>query len=110
MQHHKIKFYPYKIFIAICAVLISVVGVASAFDTTDLQSIVDGTPYYFNSSSTCGAYGSVPIPTIGSTAATSGSWHSGINGPYYLEEFAIQVLEDLAQKTGKPTTNAVTQE
>ncbi len=86
-------------------------GIAGASPSSDLQSILDGTSYYNPSATSCGAYGTVPIPTISANAASSGTWTGGPKtGPYYLEEFAIQVLQDVAKKTNTPVGNVLTQE
>lgn len=37
-------------------------------------------------------------------------WNSGLQPPYYLEEFAINVLQDLAGKLNTPQSNTVTKE
>ncbi len=38
------------------------------------------------------------------------TWNSGLQPPYYLEEFAINTLQDLAQATNTPVSSTVTQE
>ncbi|HUC86813.1 MAG TPA: serine hydrolase [Candidatus Saccharimonadales bacterium] len=45
-----------------------------------------------------------------STGSTSGVWSSGLSAPYIVEQYAINVLEDLAQKKGVPQSSAVTQQ
>jgi uncharacterized protein YbdZ (MbtH family) len=83
---------------------------AQAFDQNDLNSIINETPFY-DSGETAS-----PTPCANSTSAalngtdTSGQWTSNLNPPYYLEEFAIQVLEDVASKMGVAQSQAVTQE
>jgi hypothetical protein len=86
-------------------------GVASADSASDLQAVLDGTAYYDSSTSSCGSGGTVSVPSIPGQAATTGTWNSGIaSGPYYLEQFSIQVLKDLAKKTNTSETSTVTQE
>jgi len=48
------------------------------------------------------------VTTQGPTGSTA--WNSGLQPPYYLEEFAINVLEDLAQAANVPQTDTLTQE
>lgn len=40
----------------------------------------------------------------------SGSWNSGLQPPYILEQWAIEVLKNLAKKKGVPEENAVTKD
>lgn len=62
---------------------------------------------YFNTANDCGYNDGVLADTGGST---SGVWNSGLSPPYIVEQYAINVLEDLAQKKGKPSSDAVTQQ
>ena len=49
--------------------------------------------------------------SLATDAGTSGSvWKSGLSAPYVVEEYAINVLENLAQKKGKSVSDAVTQQ
>jgi hypothetical protein len=48
------------------------------------------------------------VPADASGAATV--YNSGLSGPYIVEQYAINVLKDLAQKKGLPTTDTVTQQ
>jgi len=43
-----------------------------------------------------------PTPTYG------GSWNSGLTEPYIVEQYAIQILADLAARKSHPATDAVT--
>lgn len=45
-----------------------------------------------------------------SKGADGGIWNSGLKPPYILEQWAIEVLKDLAAKKGKSATDAVTQQ
>jgi len=58
---------------------------------------------------------SLTLPTIPASALSGGPWNAvagepAVTQPYYLEEFAISTLEDLAAKLGVPPAQAVTQE
>ncbi|HEY5267842.1 MAG TPA: CHAP domain-containing protein [Candidatus Saccharimonadales bacterium] len=97
-------------FVFLNVFMLSVYGGIASADSSDLQSILNGTPYYDGGATSCGILGSVPVPNIPSTASTSGTWTSNTTGPYYLEEFAINVLKDVAQKTGSSDSSTVTQE
>lgn len=91
-------------------------GASAAFTSSDLQSILNETPFYnpgtssscangeSGGSSSSGSRGSSPT-----SVATSGTWTSNLQPPYYLEEFAIQVLDDVAQKLNVPESSAVTE-
>ncbi|HVW23022.1 MAG TPA: N-acetylmuramoyl-L-alanine amidase [Candidatus Saccharimonadales bacterium] len=50
------------------------------------------------------------ITVPGDADGAKGAWSSGLTGPYIIEQFAINVLEDLAQKKGVPTTDTVTKQ
>ncbi|HEY5152561.1 MAG TPA: N-acetylmuramoyl-L-alanine amidase [Candidatus Saccharimonadales bacterium] len=71
-----------------------------------------------NSSSSTSSSGSssgcCPSASDGVSADTNGAgsgvWNSGLAAPYIVEQYAINVLEDLAQKKGHPATDAVTQQ
>ncbi|HUC95917.1 MAG TPA: CHAP domain-containing protein [Candidatus Saccharimonadia bacterium] len=98
------------IFAVLSIFILSSYSLVGAEPNDDLQSILNNTAYYDPSISTCGSDGGVGLPSIGSSVATSGAWHSGKTAPYFLEEFAIQTLEDVAQKTNTPVSSVVTQE
>lgn len=90
-------------------VLFGVVGQAYANTTADKQRLGNGAPWYWpglncNLSNTEGGTGGNPT-TIG-----NGSWNTNLQPPYWLEEFVINVLEDIAKTTGVPQTDTVTQE
>jgi hypothetical protein len=53
-----------------------------------------------------------PSTTTGGSATSSShsTWSSTAQPPYYMEEFIINVLEDIAQKLNVPQSSAVTQE
>ena len=112
MLIHKttIRNYSFTSFLILCVFLLLGYSLVGASPNNDLQSILDNTPYYNPTATSCGLSGNVTIPNISPTAATSGTWTSSVTSPYYLEEFAINVLEDVAQKTGVNPTGVVTQE
>lgn len=45
-----------------------------------------------------------------SAGATSGQWQSGLQPPYILEQWAIEVLKNVAKKKGIDESNTVTEE
>jgi len=80
-----------------------------ALTQSDINSILGDTAYYDSGSSVCATNGSSSISS-GVTGANGPVWSSNLQAPYYLEEFATNVLGDLAQKTGVPSSATVTQE
>ncbi|MFZ2513429.1 MAG: hypothetical protein WAW63_03160 [Candidatus Saccharimonadales bacterium] len=50
------------------------------------------------------------ISTGAATGATSGSWSSGLQPPYILEQFAIEILKNIAKKKGVDPSVTVTEE
>jgi beta-lactamase class A len=79
--------------------------------TNDLASLVQNTagqPSSASSGGCCPASGSATVPgDVGSAGVYSG----GPSGPpFIVEQYAINVLDDLAQKKGLPTTTTVTQQ
>lgn len=58
--------------------------------------------------SCCSSSAGTSVP--GDASGAKGTWNSGLQPPYIVEQFAINVLEDLAQKKGLPSTDAVTQQ
>ena len=69
--------------------------------TTPQNTATDSSDSCCDSSSS----GSVSADTSGSS---SGVWNSATQPPYIIEEYAINILEDLAQKKNVPTTDTVT--
>ncbi len=65
-------------------------------------------PFYDPNASNCSTQSA--STTGSSSSSTNSVWKSGLQPPYYLEEFAVEVLKDLAGKKGVPTSDAVTQE
>lgn len=55
--------------------------------------------------------GSAGLTSTGiSSGATSGTWSSGLQPPYILEQFAIETLKNIAKKKGVDQSVAVTEE
>ena len=67
---------------------------------------------YFNVDLTSNCSSSVDLSGVATGAAnsTSGTWSSGLEPPYILEQFAIEVLKDVAKKEGASASDAVTEE
>lgn len=57
-----------------------------------------------------GAVGGATGSATGNAAATSGSWKSGLQPPYILEQWAIETLKDVAAKMDVDEKNTVTPE
>ena len=88
----------------------SVAGV-SALTQQQLFSLNNDSVFYqpggsLATSGNCSLQGNVQQVNI--TATGTGVWTSGVQPPYYLEEFAINVLEDLAATTNVNTSAALT--
>ncbi|HSX15589.1 MAG TPA: hypothetical protein VLF40_02255 [Candidatus Saccharimonadales bacterium] len=73
----------------------------------DCESIINNWPDYIPQK---------PCSTTGSSATSvldgqnTGTWNSGLQPPYILEQFMIETLKDIAHKEGKPESDAVTQQ
>jgi hypothetical protein len=82
-----------------------------AINATNRNALGDDIIYYWanqainTSCSTTSTTAGTPVNSAGNS-----TWNSGLAGPYYLEQFVIEVLKDLAAKEGVPQTSAVTQE
>ena len=96
--------------IIVASVLVFGLGANNVLADNALNSIIGETPFYEPGDITT----PLPCTTSTSTASngtdTSRQWTSNLNPPYYLEEFAIQVLENVASKMGVAQSQAVTQE
>lgn len=90
------------------------------FSQQDLNSIVGQTPFYDPTSlGTPSQLACLPTTTVSTgtdTPTTTGGapdnsvWSSNAQPPYYVEQFVVQVLEDIASKENVATSQAVTQE
>ncbi|HSX53075.1 MAG TPA: hypothetical protein VLF90_01770 [Patescibacteria group bacterium] len=80
-----------------------------ALSQNDLNSIIQHTPFYDDSSSaTCSTGTNTTGTTSSGASQNTAPWSSGLQPPYYLEAFAIEVLKDVAAKQGVPQSDAVT--
>jgi hypothetical protein len=81
------------------------------FSQDDLNSIIGETPFYDPSATQCNS-ATATGTSVGTTTTPTGAgaWTSNLQPPYYLEEFAVQVLEDIAAIKGVPQSDTVTQE
>ena len=94
-----------KRLILICAATLVMSAQALAISATDKQIINYDAVYYDPNGGICGTN----LGVVGSGSQT-GIWNSGLQPPYILQEFMIEVLKDIADKTDKPASNAVTKE
>ncbi|HLZ14504.1 MAG TPA: hypothetical protein VKQ34_00755, partial [Candidatus Saccharimonadales bacterium] len=81
---------------------------AYALTNTDIQHILNDGPYYWPDQPNCGtstASGTFTSVNVGG----AGVWNSGLQPPYILEQFMIELLKDIASKRGVPTTDTVTE-
>lgn len=105
-----------KIFQGIIALLsIAVMMVSQTVPTKaaltpdDVQSILNNWPSWVagdNLGCSFSAEGAVSTPA----GANSGSWNSGLQPPYILEQFMIEVLKDIAQKRNVSQEDILTEE
>ena len=84
------------------------IPLVSALTAQDKNSILNDAPYYWPQQQTCTA-GSSGGGGGGSGTPVNGIWNSGLQPPYILEQFVIEVLKDIASKKHVPTTDAVTE-
>ena len=63
--------------------------------------------FYFNYSDDCASTAGVGA---GGSVAGGGIWNSGLQPPFILEQFAIEVLKDISAKRGVDSASAVTEE
>lgn len=86
------------------------IGVANALSSAQQELFGEGINY-FNTTDTGGCSdSSVGTPATTVSSSPSSTWSSTVQPPYYLEEFVINVLEDIAQKLNVPQSSAVTQQ
>lgn len=77
-----------------------------ALKAEDRHSLNYDSEYYWRSQVQCSAGGG----TNSGIDTNGGSWNSGLQPPFILEQFAIETLKDVGQKRGAPTSSTVTQE
>lgn len=88
--------------------LMSTAGQVYANSVSDRQRFTTDAPYYWPGLN-CGG---VVVGVAGNTAPVTGNgaWNSGLQPPYWLEEFVINVLQDIAKTMNVSDTKTVTQE
>jgi len=97
-------------FILTC--LLVVVGVNPTHALSEKQrKLMSQQIYYYDQdvSASCAESGLGTVD-VNSSGATSGSWNSGLQPPFILEQFAIETLKDLAGKQKISTDVTVTEE
>lgn len=112
--HSKITTLITRVILIFCVILLlPVVSVAAqGISSDDLQSIDSQTPFYDpNATQNNCASNSSDSTNGGSSSITgSGAWNANVQPPYYLEQFIINVLEDIATIANLPKSDTVTQE
>ena len=82
-------------------------GQVFAISPGDWYSIQNNSVYYNGQPQSCSPLCSGNLVNIDASKAV---WTSSVSQPYYLEEFAINVLEDLSKTTNVVQSNALTQQ
>ena len=100
-----------RVFFLVFAILTNAIllGQASALSTNDWNSILNNSIYFNGQQQTCTS----SIVNNGSVAAidtSKAAWTSNSQSPYYLEQYVVNILQDIAQTLGVPQSNTVTQE
>ena len=91
--------------LALAALSVMLIGAPAFALTAEQRQIVTyDAGWYDPNGGSCGFFG------VGSAGSQTGSWNSGLQPPYILQEFMIEVLKDIAQKTGKSASDTVTKE
>jgi len=93
-------------FFLFLGVLLPTVNAYAQSEDWDYRCIADLACSFYDPNS-CGSDVSTPTDNSG---ATSGTWNSGLQPPYIVEQFAIETLKDVAAKMGVQATSALTQE
>jgi len=105
-------------FIGCCLILLCNIGISTALTSDDLYSINTNTAFY-DPTDTCSGSDvnatNASLTTSGSAVIVppgqdAGTWNSGLQKPYILEQFMIELLKDIAKKRGVPASDAVTQQ
>lgn len=84
---------------------------ASALSPEQKQVLESGIPYFnVTEDAICGSSNGVldSATTVGQISGST--WTSGEQPPYYLEDYVINILKDVAKKLNVPEESAVTQE
>lgn len=72
------------------------------------QQVLYQATYYSQNSNSCTST-SFGVGSAG-TGTQSGSWSSGLQSPYIVQQFTIEVLKDIAKKMGASVSDTVTKE
>ncbi len=83
-------------------------GSAGAITQDQLFSIVNNTPFYDPSATAC-SLSAQAVGTIPAADTSKSVWNSNTQPPYYLEQYIINILQDIAQTLGLPQADTVTQ-
>ncbi|MGH7234158.1 MAG: hypothetical protein ACREF7_01800, partial [Candidatus Saccharimonadales bacterium] len=83
------------------------VGQASAITSANWNSILNNSFYYDGQQQTCTPLGLNTNLTVDASKAV---WTSNAQAPYYLEEYIVNILEDIAQTLNVPQSDTVTQD
>lgn|GEM_PF-5637908 len=66
--------------------------------------------YFAKGNYSCGTSAAVSTSTTSDPSTNQGTWNSGLQPPYILEQYMIETLKDIAQKKHTTAQNTVTQE
>lgn len=88
------------------SIFILLVPGVRALSQSDIDAIYGDSTFY--DPNACSS--STPSGAVSGIGTQSGSWNSGKQPPYVLQEFMIEVLKDLAAKLGTAQSDAVTSE
>lgn len=120
MKKLNTKFYLARLLIIFMTVMFVVSGYAvpvlAEFEKKDLKAILYKTPYYDPGDEACDLTNQAGsgTPSANDSGETdiwkSGTWNSGIQSPYILEQMVVEALKNIAQKTGTPVTSVLTEQ
>jgi hypothetical protein len=106
----------YTFWLAVVSMVVLICGqptLIMAITQSGVDCQADDTCFYDPSATACG---STTVDADTSATAPNGTnkpgsmWNSSTQPPYYMEEFIVNVLQDIAQKLNVPASDAVTQE
>lgn len=110
MKYLSIKLKQFFLFLTASFTMIfcALVSPAGALSTDQLNALYSGVKYF--NTEQCGS-SSTNSGSGGSSSMTGPwAWNSGVQPPYFLESYVINILKDLAQAQGIPSSSTVTQE
>lgn len=84
----------------------------SAISKSKLNSIINNRPFYDATATSCSKNSSV-LGSSGGTTDSGGTyvaWNSGLQPPFIMEQFVIEILKYIAKYKGVPEDQVVTQE